>query len=50
MPTRVDLQNAERQRLVDSGLPILELPLLPGGIDLAALYELAAPSRAGTPA
>ena len=38
---RVELQNAERQRLVDSGRPILELPLLPGGIDLAALYALA---------
>jgi len=37
----VELQNAERQRLVDSGRPILELPLLPGGIDLAALYALA---------
>ena len=38
---RVALQNAERQRLVDSGQPIMELPLLPGGIDLAALYALA---------
>jgi len=38
---RVELQDAERQRLVDSGQPILELPLLPGGIDLAALYALA---------
>ncbi len=38
---RVALQNAERQRLQDSGQPILELPLLPGGIDLAALYALA---------
>lgn len=38
---RVALQNAERQRLQDSGQPILELPLLPGGIDLSALYALA---------
>ena len=38
---RVELQNAERQRLFDSGQPIMELPLLPGGIDLAALYALA---------
>ena len=40
--TRVDLQNTERQRLVDSGLPILELPLLAGGVNLGALYSLAA--------
>lgn len=38
---RVALQNGERQRLVDSGQPLMELPLLPGGIDLAALYTLA---------
>lgn len=38
---RVDLQNTERQRLVDSGLPVLELPFIAGGIDLSALYSLA---------
>ena len=38
--TRVALQNSERKRLDDSGLPILELPLLSGGIDLASLYAL----------
>lgn len=38
---RVALQDSERQRLVETGRPILELPLLPGGIDLAALYSLA---------
>ena len=39
---RVALQDAERERLLDAGLPTLELPYLPGGIDLAALYGLAA--------
>lgn len=38
---RVALQNSERQRLVEAGQPLLELPLLPGGIDMAALYTLA---------
>ncbi len=38
---RVALQDAERERLLDAGLPTLELPYLPGGIDLAALYGLA---------
>ncbi len=37
---RVALQNSERARLEASGQPILELPLLPGGIDLAGLYAL----------
>jgi len=49
--TRVELQNTERQRLVDSGLPILELPLLAGGVNLGALYALAADLHAqGLPA
>ncbi len=39
--TRVALQDSERQRLVDTGRPIMELPLLAGGVDLAALYALA---------
>jgi anion-transporting ArsA/GET3 family ATPase len=38
---RVGLQNSERKRLGDSGRPTIELPLLPGGIDLAALYSIA---------
>lgn len=38
---RVALQDSQYERLGQTGLPLLELPLLPGGIDLAALYELA---------
>ncbi len=38
---RVALQDSERQRLVDTARPIMELPLLAGGVDLAALYSLA---------
>ena len=38
---RVELQDNERERLEDSGLPVIELPLLTGGIDLSALYTLA---------
>ena len=37
---RVALQDSERVRLEASGQPILELPLLPGGMDLAGLYTL----------
>lgn len=37
---RVALQDSERARLVESGQPIMELPLLPGGVDLAGLYAL----------
>jgi anion-transporting ArsA/GET3 family ATPase len=37
---RAALQNSERRRLAQTDQPILELPLLPGGIDLAALYGL----------
>lgn len=48
---RVALQDAERKRLIDAGLPTLELPYLPGGIDLAALYALAEDlHRQGLPA
>jgi anion-transporting ArsA/GET3 family ATPase len=48
---RVALQNAERQRLMDAGQPTLELPFMPGGIDLGALYALAAElHRQGLPA
>ncbi len=37
---RVGLQNSERARLEAAGQPLLELPLLTGGIDLSALYSL----------
>ena len=39
---RVDLEITELERLTQRGLPILVLPLLPSGIDLGGLYELAA--------
>lgn len=39
---RVDLEINELERLTQRGLPIFVLPLLPSGIDLGALYELAA--------
>ena len=39
---RVDLEITELDRLTQCGLPIFVLPLLPGGIDLGGLYELAA--------
>jgi anion-transporting ArsA/GET3 family ATPase len=39
---RVELEETELERLISRGLPIFVLPLLPGGIDLGALYELAA--------
>lgn len=39
---RVDLEITELDRLTQRGLPILVLPLLPSGIDLGGLYELAA--------
>ena len=38
---RVHLQDTERERLDAAGLPLMELPLLASGIDLAALYALA---------
>jgi len=43
---RVELAEQERSRLVDSEVPVLSLPHVPGGIDLGALYELAADLRA----
>lgn len=39
---RVDLEKTELERLTQRGLPIFVLPLLPSGIDLGGLYELAA--------
>jgi len=44
---RVALERREMVRIEDLGLPTLALPLLPGGIDLGGLYELAAILTAG---
>jgi hypothetical protein len=38
---RVDLEKRELERLSDLDLPLVTLPLIPSGIDLSALYELA---------
>jgi len=38
---RIALQRAERVELDELGRPVFELPLLPSGIDLGALYALA---------
>ena len=38
---RVELERRERNRLDDVDMPVIELPFLPGGIDLGALYSLA---------
>ncbi len=38
---RVQLEVAQRQRLEECGAPVVEIPYLPDGIDLGALYELA---------
>lgn len=43
---RIELERAERARLDGMSCPIYELAFLPGGIDPAALYELAAALRA----
>jgi anion-transporting ArsA/GET3 family ATPase len=42
---QVALQNRERAELLTSGRPHYELPLIPDGIDLAGLYQLAAALR-----
>jgi anion-transporting ArsA/GET3 family ATPase len=42
---RVALQDRERAELDEAGQPIYELPLITEGIDLAALYRLAAELR-----
>lgn len=39
---RVDLEITELERLTQQSRPIIVLPLLPSGIDLGGLYELAA--------
>lgn len=38
---RQDLQESQRELLVDCGQPLIELPSIPDGIDLGALFELA---------
>jgi anion-transporting ArsA/GET3 family ATPase len=42
---QVALQNRERDELLTSGRPLYELPMIPDGIDLAGLYQLAAALR-----
>ncbi len=42
---RVELERQERDRLDPLGLPIVSLPLVDGGIDLTALYDLATQLR-----
>lgn len=42
---RVELQDRQREELTAAGQPMYELPLITGGIDLAALYRLAAELR-----
>jgi hypothetical protein len=39
---QVALQDREREELLTSGRPHYELPMIPDGIDLAGLYQLAA--------
>jgi anion-transporting ArsA/GET3 family ATPase len=42
---QVALQNRERDELLTAGQPHYELPMIPDGIDLAGLYQLAAALR-----
>ncbi|MBV9207461.1 MAG: AAA family ATPase [Actinobacteria bacterium] len=42
---QVALQDSEREELLTSGRPQYELPMIPDGIDLASLYQLAAELR-----
>jgi hypothetical protein len=44
---RVELEQRERARLVELGLPMSDLPLLAEGIDVGALYILAETLRQG---
>ncbi|MFM8817693.1 MAG: DUF1800 family protein, partial [Phycisphaerales bacterium] len=44
---RVALEERERARVAQLGLPTFELPLLGGGVDLGGLYELADLLREG---
>jgi hypothetical protein len=41
----IELADRERTELEGAGQPIYELPLIAGGIDLAALHKLAAELR-----
>jgi anion-transporting ArsA/GET3 family ATPase len=38
---RIELESRELERLTALDVPVLQLPFLPGGIDLSSLYELA---------
>ena len=38
---RLDMESVERARIAETGLPVYDLPIISGGIDTAALYELA---------
>ncbi len=42
---QVAVQNRERDELLTSGRPHYELPMIPEGIDLASLYQLATALR-----
>ena len=42
---QIALQDRERDELLTSGRPHYELPMIPDGIDLAGLYQLAAALR-----
>ncbi len=42
---RVELEQQQRERLADIGRPTMELPFAAGGLDLGALYTLAATMR-----
>jgi hypothetical protein len=44
---RVGLEDEARARLADSGLPLVELPFLPEGVDVGALYGLATAIKEG---
>jgi hypothetical protein len=37
---RVRLEREQREELASLGRPIADLPAMPGGVDLGALYEL----------
>ena len=43
--TRRELEESLRAELAELGRPVVELPLLPGGVDRAGLDELAAAPR-----
>jgi anion-transporting ArsA/GET3 family ATPase len=44
---RVGLEDEARARLAESGLPLVELPFLPEGVDVGALYGLATAIKEG---